>query len=91
MHMVPCYLLVAQRTGCARAAASTPYERSFRMYDSLTEFMRTFSASHPVLWAFLVMGVVAATGLFLYAFWEVVLRLAGTVPFFRKNRRRSAE
>ncbi len=61
------------------------------MYDSLTEFMRTFSTGHPLLWAFLVLGVVAATGLLLYAFWEVVLRLVVTGPFFRKNRRRSIE
>ena len=61
------------------------------MYDSLTEFMRTFSTGHPVLWAFLVMGVVAAAGLLLYAFWEVVLRLLATVPFARKGRRRSTD
>ncbi len=61
------------------------------MYDSLTEFMRTFSTAHPLLWAFLVLGVVAATGLLLYAFWEVVLRLVATGPFFRKYRRRSVE
>ena len=61
------------------------------MYDSLTEFMRTFSTGHPVLWAFLVMGVVAATGLLLYAFWEVVLSLVANGPFFRKNRKRSIQ
>ncbi len=61
------------------------------MYDSLTEFMRTFSTGHPVLWAFLVMGVVAATGLLLYAFWEVALRLVFASPLFRRNRRRSTE
>ena len=61
------------------------------MYDSLTEFMRTFSAGHPVLWAFLVMGVVAAASLLLYAFWEAVLRLGATGATFRKNRSRSTE
>ncbi len=61
------------------------------MYDSLTEFMRTFSTGHPLLWAFLVLGVVAATGFLLYVFWEVVLRLVVTGLFFRKNRRRSIE
>ncbi len=61
------------------------------MYDSLTEFMRTFSTGHPLLWAFLVLGVVAATGFLLYAFWEVVLRLVAASPLFRKNRRGSTE
>ena len=45
------------------------------MYDALTDFMTTFSADYPALWALLVMAVVACTNLLLYAFWEVVLRL----------------
>lgn len=44
------------------------------MYESLTQFLQTFSAESPFLWALLVMAVVALAGLFLYGFWEVVLR-----------------
>ena len=45
------------------------------MYESLTEFLRIASAGNPVVWALLVMAVVSITSLFLYGFWEVVLRL----------------
>ncbi len=61
------------------------------MYDTLTDFMKSFSADNSVLWALLVMGVVAATGLLLYAFWEVVLKLVVTGRFSKKIRRRSTE
>ncbi len=44
------------------------------MYESLTHFLKTFSADSPLLWALLVMVVIAAAGLVLYGFWEVVLR-----------------
>ena len=45
------------------------------MYAALTEFLRTFNTAYPLLWALLVMAVVACTGLALYFFWEGVLRL----------------
>jgi hypothetical protein len=45
------------------------------MYDTLTDFLRTFSADHSFLWALLVVAVVASTSLLLFAFWETVLRL----------------
>ncbi|MDE2844760.1 MAG: hypothetical protein OXN21_15485 [Chloroflexota bacterium] len=47
------------------------------MYESLAHFLKTFSAESPFLWALLVMGVTAATGLVLYGFWEIVLRGVG--------------
>ena len=47
------------------------------MYQSLVHFLQTFSVQYPLPWALLVMVVIAATGLFLYAFWEVALRLVG--------------
>lgn len=46
------------------------------MYDTLTSFLRAVSAEHPIYWAFLVTGVVAAASLVLYALWELVLRMA---------------
>ena len=55
------------------------------MYDTLTDFMRTFSADSPALWALLVMAVVAVTSLFLFAFWEVVLRLLFLRGSVKKN------
>ena len=60
------------------------------MYDTLTEFMRTFSADHRALWALLVMAVVASTSLLLFAFWEVVLRLVVITILVKKNGRRPA-
>ena len=44
------------------------------VYDSLAEFLTTFSRSYPVAWALLVMLGIASTALALYGFWEVVLR-----------------
>ena len=58
------------------------------MYDTLTEFMKTFSEDFPALWALLVMAVVASTSLLLFAFWEVVLRFVATISSVKKNGRR---
>ena len=57
------------------------------MYDTLADFMRTFSADYPALWALLVMAVVACTSLLLFAFWEVVLRLLFLRGSVKKNRK----
>ncbi len=56
------------------------------MYESLSQFLRTFSEGYPFPWALSVMGVVAAAGLTLYVFWEVVLRVLAAVLSFRKSR-----
>ena len=61
------------------------------MYQSLTEFMMNFSADHSVLWALLVMAVVASTGLVLFAFWELVLRNPLNNKFFKKISGRSTD
>ena len=45
------------------------------MPDLFSSFLRTFSLHQPVLWALLVMAVVATISLALYAFWELVWRL----------------
>ena len=45
------------------------------MYSAIEEFLRTFNVNYPLLWALLVMAVVAVTSLTLYLFWELVLRL----------------
>ena len=46
------------------------------MYDSISDFLQTLSAEHRVLWAALVLGVIATLALALYGLWEVALRLA---------------
>ncbi|MCY4438362.1 MAG: hypothetical protein OXE05_13665 [Chloroflexi bacterium] len=46
------------------------------MYEALTEFLQEFSSQYPLLWALLVMAMVASTALSLYALWELVLRWA---------------
>ncbi len=58
------------------------------MYDSLIEFMNNLSADNPLLWALLVMAVVAGTSLILFGFWELVLRLPFGKVVSRKNGRR---
>jgi hypothetical protein len=56
------------------------------MYDSLADFLRTFSTDQPLIWAFLVLAVVAATSLALYFFWELVLRLLFSgLSSFKRN------
>ena len=61
------------------------------MYDALTNFLRTFSADYPILWALLVMVVIGGTGLGLYAFWEVVLKAASAVFGRSGNSHRDAQ
>lgn len=55
------------------------------MNDSVTEFLTTFPVDNPLLWALLVMVLVAVTSLALYLFWEGLLRLR--LPFrpFKNN------
>ena len=55
------------------------------MYDSVTEFMTTFSADHPLLWALLVMGVVAVTSMVLFVLWEMAFRIFPATRVSRKN------
>jgi len=45
------------------------------MYRAIEEFLRTFNVDYPLVWALLVMAVVAVTSLTLFLFWELVLRL----------------
>ena len=61
------------------------------MYDSLAEFMKNFSADHSVLWALLIVAVVASTGMALFAFWELVLNYPQNKRFLRKISRRSPD
>ena len=58
------------------------------MYDTITEFMTTFSADYPLLWALLVVAVVACTSLLLFVFWETALRIFLLPWGSRKNSRR---
>lgn len=57
------------------------------MYDSLTGFMKNLSADYPLLWALLVMAFVACTSLFLFGFWEGVLRRLFHKKSIKKNGR----
>ena len=61
------------------------------MYDTLTEFMKNFSADHSVLWALLIVAVVASTGMALFAFWELVLNYPQNKRFLRKISRRAPD
>ena len=60
------------------------------MYHAVTEFLRTISAEHRVLWALLILGVVAGTSLALFGFWELVLRfLPRLAPREKKSKGRT--
>jgi hypothetical protein len=56
------------------------------VYSALSDILQTFSIRFPVLWALLVMGVMAATSLVLYVAWELVV---SRLPFERARSRRS--
>ncbi len=65
------------RDSCrARVLQASPVPMGYTspMHESLAGFLKTFSSQSPFLWAFLVMAVIAVTGLVLYGFWEIVLR-----------------
>lgn len=55
------------------------------MNDSVTEFLTTFPIDNPLLWALLVMSVVAVTSLALYLFWDALLRLRFPFRPFKNN------
>jgi hypothetical protein len=57
------------------------------MFDALSEFLTTFSGSHPLPWSLFVMAVVAGFSLVLFFFWEVVFRLLSAVNPFRRIQR----
>ena len=57
------------------------------MFETLTGFLRNFSEGYPLLWALAIFVVIAATGLFLYGFWELVLRGVGIFASRSKNTR----
>jgi hypothetical protein len=60
------------------------------MYHAVTDFLRTISAEHRVLWALLTLGVVVGTSLALFGFWELVQRfLWRLVPPKKKSRGRT--
>ena len=40
----------------------------------MNEFLTNFSSDHTLLWAFLIVGVVAATAIGLHLFWTAVFR-----------------
>ena len=56
------------------------------MYSAIEEFLKTFNVNYPLLWALLVMAVVAVTSLALYLFWELVLRLFSAGSDSRRSR-----
>ncbi len=57
------------------------------MFESLSGFLRSFSDGYPLLWALAIFAVIAATGLFLYGFWELVLRGVGIFASRSKDTR----
>jgi len=85
------YFIATVRTAQVEKTSHRAGKSNYGMYDSLTDFMKSFSADHSVLWALLVMAVVAFTGLALFAFWELVLRYPLNKEFLKKIVRRSTE
>ncbi len=57
------------------------------MFEALTGFLRNSSEGYPLFWALAIVVVIAATGLFLFGFWQLVLRGVGTFASRSKNPR----
>ena len=55
------------------------------MYETLTEFLINLSSGSPLIWASLVLLVIAGTGLVLHFFWEAVLKGIGALARFPWN------
>ena len=77
------YLAVTEYLAGRRDATTPPRPVKHAMYQALSEFLKSFSADFPILWALLVMVVIGGTGLTLYAFWEAVLK--GLAAVFGKG------
>jgi len=57
------------------------------MYDALASFLTTFSIEYPILWALLIIGVVAVAAIGLHIFWTIVSRTVGTLRRMPRSRR----
>ena len=55
------------------------------MFESLTGFLQNFSEAYPLFWALAIVVVIAATGLFLFGFWQLVLRGIGAIASRNRN------
>ncbi len=56
------------------------------LYTGFNDFLRTFSAESPWLWALLIMAVMSVSSLVLYAFWEVVIKILLAIGQARHNK-----
>ena len=54
------------------------------MYETLTELLRNLNSGPAVIWALLVMLVIAGTGLILHFFWEAVFKVIGALTQSRR-------
>ena len=45
----------------------------------MNEFLTTYSSEHRLLWALLIIGVVAASAIGLHLFWTAVFRAAAVL------------
>ena len=53
-----------------RQAAAGPRRR----HPKMNEFLTSYSSGHTLLWALLIVGVVAASAIGLHLFWTAVFR-----------------
>ena len=49
------------------------------MYETLIELLMSLSGGSPLIWALVVVLVIAGTGLLLHYFWEAVLKGMGAL------------
>ncbi len=55
------------------------YQAAIGRFPTMNEFLTSFSSDHTLLWALLIVGVIAASAIGLHLFWTAVFRLVGAL------------
>ncbi len=50
------------------------YQATIARCSTMNEFLTSFSSDHTLLWALLIVGVIAASAIGLHLFWTTVFR-----------------
>ncbi len=67
------------------------YQAAIARCSTMNEFLTSFSSDHTLLWALLIVGVIAASAIGLHIFWTIVLRSWAALRARPVKRRRHGE
>ncbi len=63
------------------------YQAAIGRCSTMNEFLTSFSSDHTLLWALLIVGVIAASAIGLHLFWIMVFRSWAALRARPGNRR----